>query len=161
MKWILRACLILALLPSAALAADCDNNRAVWSSEWKAKDGEPFWRLTFPEGASRSREPVQFEIWMGGQKAGVVAGTYECFGTAVWCGVSLKSNSEAEPHIGAIVEWIDEERDRTSEWIVIAGLPESGKQGNGPKIEWQPGFTQPKELITPPNVYKFAGCRQP
>ena len=47
MKWILLACLILALLPSAALAADCDNNGAVWSSEWKAKDGEPFWKLTF------------------------------------------------------------------------------------------------------------------
>lgn len=103
---------------------------------------------------------VSIEGWQGTQKAWVSDGTVSCSNGASICYLTVKNERE-EPSIGEshiVVETIDDDRNGTPEWVVLASFGQTMWPVWGLQAEWSEGIE--KAPIYPPNIYKLFDCQQ-
>jgi len=145
-----------------AHSAGCDNQTAIWATP--ETDGVT--HLLYGTGAITMWSGIFIEEWRNGKRAWrTKAGWATCSNGQVTCSVSFEDETASDGAI-ADIEWIDDDNDGLSEFIILAGLRQQLYYGGGARVDWDEGF-QPKEYdgmferaVPSSNVFKFFDCRK-
>jgi hypothetical protein len=164
-----------------ALAAPCDDYRAIWANDGPDSVRHVIYHVDTNGEVDQDAPTFGYlfiEEWRERKLAWRTAAPVTCSNGVSTCYALVRtadlhgassgddeprssdSDQDAEPATNTIIEMIDENADKLSEWVVLAGLGQELYYSGGAKVEWYNGFKPEQgERATAPNHYRYAGCR--